>query len=120
MPGAALVVDVLVVVVFAAVGRRSHAETDALTGVLVTAWPFLAGLAIGWAGFAAVYRRAPLTWFEAVPVWLLTVAVGMVVRQLTDKGTAPAFIVVATLFLGLGLLGWRRLARRWTAGDERV
>ena len=48
-------------------------------------------------------------------IWLLTVALGMVLRVVSGQGTAAAFIVVALAFLGLFLLGWRliwRLARR--------
>jgi predicted nicotinamide N-methyase len=42
---------------------------------------------------------------------------GMVLRNLVfDLGTAPAFVVVATLFLGATMLGWRRLAARYSSG----
>jgi hypothetical protein len=116
VPAIGFVLDAVAVLVFAAVGRRSHAESDAVTGVLVTAWPFLAGLLATWAGFVAVHRRAPLTALEAVPIWLPMVAIGMLLRQLTGKGTAPSFIVVATLVLGAFMLGWRAVA---IAADKR-
>ncbi len=41
-------VDVLCVLVFCALGRRSHDEGLNITGVATTAWPFLTGTAIGW------------------------------------------------------------------------
>ena len=44
----AALADVVGVLVFCAVGRRSHAEGLTLTGVAETAWPFLAGTAAGW------------------------------------------------------------------------
>ncbi len=45
-----------------------------------------------------------------------TLVLGMVLRRTAfDKGTAPSFVVVATLFLGLFLLGWRLVAR-WVTG----
>jgi hypothetical protein len=113
VPAIGFVVDVLVVLVFAAVGRRSHAESGAVTGVLVTAWPFLTGLTLGWAGFAAAHRRAPRSPGDAVALWVPTVAIGMLLRQLTGKGTALSFVLVATLFLGAGLLGWRAVAQRY-------
>ncbi len=76
----------------------------------VTAWPFLAGLAVGWA-VARAWRRP----FEIAPtgviVWISCVAVGMVLRVVAGQGTAVAFIVVALAFLALELLGWRALAR---------
>jgi Protein of unknown function (DUF3054) len=113
VPAIAFVVDALVVLIFAAVGRRSHAESGAVTAVLVTAWPFLTGLALGWAGFVAAYRRAPLAIGDAVGLWVPTVAIGMVLRQLTGKGTALSFVIVAALFLGAGLFGWRAVRARF-------
>ena len=42
---------------------------------------------------------------------LLILLLGMVLRRTAfDKGTAVSFIVVATVFLGLFLLGWRLVA----------
>ncbi|MGO9926581.1 MAG: DUF3054 domain-containing protein, partial [Mycobacterium sp.] len=40
--------DVICVLVFCAVGRRSHDEGASVTGVATTAWPFLTGTAVGW------------------------------------------------------------------------
>jgi FtsH-binding integral membrane protein len=50
-----------------------------------------------------------------VGAWLGTVALGMVLRVVAGQGTAVAFIVVALVFLGLFLLGWRALARLLSA-----
>ena len=44
----AALADIVGVLVFCAIGRRSHAEGLTLTGVAETAWPFLAGTAAGW------------------------------------------------------------------------
>lgn len=107
-----LALDAALICVFAAIGRRSHAETGAVLAVAATAWPFLAGLAAGWLLSVAAFRRAPLGVREGIPVWLATVAIGMVLRSLTHSGTAFSFVVVATLFLGAALLGWRAVAAR--------
>ena len=111
VPIAAAVLDVVAVLTFAAVGRRSHAESDAVTGILVTAWPFLTGLAVGWAAYLASSRQVPRTAAQAVAVWVPTVAVGMLLRQASGKGTALSFVIVATVVLGACLLGWRALAQ---------
>ena len=105
-----LAIDTAVICLFAAIGRRNHGETGALLGIATTAWPFLAGMAVGWLGSLLVFRRAPLRLRDAIPVWLCTVTVGMLLRTLTHAGTAPSFIAVAAIFLGAGLLGWRALA----------
>lgn len=109
MPWAALI-DVAAVVGFAALGRASHAEDNPVLGALSTAWPFLIGLALGWAMVRWRSRRWPLTLGPGIPVWLGTVAVGMVLRALTGQGTAFSFVLVATLVTGALLLGWRLAA----------
>ena len=85
-------------------------EAGALLSVLTTAWPFLAGMAAGWLISLLALRRVPLTVRDGIPVWLCAVTIGMALRGLTHAGTAFSFIVVATLFLGAMLLGWRALA----------
>lgn len=103
----AAALDVLVVALFALVGRRSHDEALTLAGWWHTAWPFLTGLALGWLAVALMVRRAPTTVLLGLPVWVATVGGGMALRDMTDQGTALPFVVVATLVVGVGLLGWR-------------
>ncbi|GAA4397897.1 DUF3054 domain-containing protein [Tsukamurella soli] len=118
-----LLIDLVVVVVFALIGRLSHAETLTPASLLDTAWPFLVAAAVGWA-FAYTLSQVrshdpethtfrPLRVFpDGIIIWLATVAVGMVARALlTTRGVVPSFVVVATVFLGLFLLGWRGVAR---------
>ena len=105
----ALVVDAGLVVVFAVVGRMSHAEGLTLAGVWGTAWPFLAGLAVGWA-VARAWRHPLAVWPTGVVIWAATLVVGMLLRLAGGQGTAVAFVVVATLTLGLFLVGWRAVA----------
>jgi Protein of unknown function (DUF3054) len=102
--------DAALILLFAAIGRRNHGETGALLEVVSTAWPFLAGMAAGWLVALLAFRRAPLKVRDGIPVWLCVVAVGMALRSLTHTGTAFSFIVVATIFLGTALLGWRAVA----------
>jgi hypothetical protein len=104
---AGLALDTVLVVLFAAIGRRNHAEAGGLTDSLATAWPFLVGTGAGWLISMAVFRRAPLQVPEGVPVWLSAVALGMLLRGATGEGTAFSFIIVATLFLGAAMLSWR-------------
>jgi hypothetical protein len=106
----AVALDVLTILVFVAIGRSSHAHGVSLTGVANTAWPFLVGAATGWVMVRAWERPAQLAPAGAV-VWIACVVVGMVLRVLSGQGTAAAFVVVALAFLGVGLLGWRWLAR---------
>jgi hypothetical protein len=106
---------VVAVLLFVAVGRRSHDEGgNVVAGVLAVAAPFLLALAVGWT--AARAWRAPMAWRTALVVWPVTVAVGMVLRRFVfDRSTATSFIIVATLATGVLLLGWRLVARRIVA-----
>ncbi|TCN50132.1 DUF3054 family protein [Rhodococcus sp. SMB37] len=110
----ALVIDVILVIVFAALGRSSHDEGLDLVGLAGTAWPFLGGLTIGWFLTAWLYRDK-FDAYAAVPtglvLWVSTLVGGMLLRTLTGQGTATAFVIVATLFLGAVLIGWRVIAR---------
>ncbi len=106
---AAVVADAVAVLVFALVGRRSHGEGSAAAGVLLVAWPFLAGAVAGW--FAArALRLAPQSLRGGGVVLVTTVALGMLLRGLlTDRGLAVSFVVVALVALGVMMLGWRAL-----------
>ncbi|MFC0316435.1 DUF3054 domain-containing protein [Gordonia phosphorivorans] len=107
----AALADFVAVIVFAAVGRSSHAEALSPSGVWETAWPFLVGAAVGWL-IVGLLRRTPVALAPGgVIIWISTVVVGMVVRWATDSGTATAFIIVATVSTALLLLGWRLIAR---------
>lgn len=92
--------------VFCALGRRSHDEGLNLTGIATTAWPFLTGTAVGWLA-ARGWRRPTAVAPTGVVVWLSTVVVGMVLRKATSAGVAASFVVVATTVTALLLLGWR-------------
>jgi peptidoglycan/LPS O-acetylase OafA/YrhL len=111
----ALVTDVLCVVVFCAIGRRSHAEGLNLTGIAETAWPFLAGTGVGWL-LARGWRRPQALLPTGVVIWVCTVAIGMLLRKATSQGVAPSFVVVASLATALLLLGWRTAAWLMTRG----
>jgi hypothetical protein len=114
--GVAMVLDVGCVLVFVIIGRASHTKGESLAGIASTAWPYLCGLAAGWAA-ARAWRRPLAISPTGLTVWLGTVALGMIVRVISGQGTAVAFIVVALAFLGLFLLGWRLL---WGLARRRV
>lgn len=111
----AISVDLILVAVFCAIGRRSHDEA-VLTGLLETLWPFAIGLTLGWALAVAASRLtgraafAPTAvWPTAVAVWLGTLAGGMIVRVIAGQGTAFSFIIVAGTVLAVFLIGWRAI-----------
>jgi hypothetical protein len=103
----ALVFDAACVLLFVVLGRRSHDEGNGVLSVLNVAAPFSIGLAVGWVLSPNVHR-APRSVRAGVDVWVPTVVIGVLLRWFAwDRSTAFAFVVVATLFLGFFLLGWR-------------
>jgi hypothetical protein len=101
-----LATDVVAVLVFCAVGRRSHAEGLSITGVASTAWPFLTGTVIGWLASRG-WRRPTAVVPTGVAVWVCTVVVGMLLRKASSAGVAASFVVVASVVTAALLLGWR-------------
>lgn len=106
----ALLLDAVLVLVFAVIGRASHQEDPA--GFLLTAWPFLVALLLGHAAALLLPARPRRPWslpWGAV-VWAVTVAGGMLLRLVGGDTAEVPFVIVATLVLGVFLLGWRGLA----------
>jgi hypothetical protein len=101
-----LLLDVVWLVLFALLGRESHEGDTAALAVLGVAWPFLAGYAAS--ALVVGLRRRPRAVGRGTAVWLGTVAGGMAIRTVLE-GRLPetAFIVVALVFTGVGLVGWR-------------
>jgi len=117
-PWLALLGDVLVLVVFVLVGRRSHHEDAGFAGFLRVWWPFAVALGVAW--LVTGLWRAPLAWSRAVVAWLVTVGLGMALRIVAeDREFKVAFMIVTLLFVGAGMLGWRAIAR-WRGSRARI
>lgn len=106
----ALIVDAVLVLIFAVIGRASHQEDPG--GFLLTAWPFLVALLVGHALAVLMGSgpRKPWSLLWGVTVWVVTVAGGMLLRIIAGDTAQLAFIIVATVVLGVFLVGWRALA----------
>lgn len=106
-------IDLLAVLVFAAIGRRSHDESGALLGVLTTAGPFLVGAVVG--GLVARSWRDPLSWRSGIAVWIGAVVIGLALRAVLYERLPLSFALVATISLAVLVLGWRGVVRAVTA-----
>ena len=98
------------VVVFVVIGRHTHHNGDTLSGIWHTAWPFLAGLAIGLA-VTRFWRRPVAIVPAGIGALVGAAGAGMLIRVLAGQGTEAAFVVVASAFLALFLIGWRALVK---------
>ena len=104
---AAALVDAVLVVVFVLIGRASHSE--GAQGLLITLWPFLAALTIGWIGARAWRTPLALRW-TGVTIWTAAVTVGMLLRGVSGQSVQLAFVIVTSVVLAIFLLGWRGIA----------
>lgn len=105
---AVAVTDAVLIMLFAAVGRGAHERGDVVAGVLLTAWPFLAGAAMGWVASRAWRHPLKVRW-TGVVIWLCSLAGGMLLRAITGQRVVLLFVLVAFLTLGVLLLGYRLL-----------
>jgi hypothetical protein len=111
----ALFADIVCVIVFCTIGRRSHAEGLTVDAIAQTAWPFLAGTGVGWLLIGG-WRRPFTVIPTGVVVWVCTVAAGMVLRKAASAGVSTSFVVVASLSTAVLLLGWRAAAALFRRG----
>ncbi|MBC7301541.1 MAG: DUF3054 domain-containing protein [Nocardia sp.] len=107
-------IDALLVIVFCAIGRRSHDEA-VIAGLLKTVWPFGVGLILGWALAVFLARNArfdaTVLWPSGILIWACTLVGGMILRAVSGQGVALSFMIVAASVLALFLLGWRAAIR---------
>ena len=105
------VYDALCVLLFVVIGTRNHKTDTGLSGILYVAAPFWIAMAL--AHLTPMMQRGAKAFPHQYVVWGYTIVMGMVLRNVAfERGTAPAFVIVATVFLGVTMLGWRALAER--------
>lgn len=109
-------VDIGAVAVFALLARIAHqSETMPLNfgGWFSSFWPFLIGLALGWAILVAQHweTRARLPIMGLI-IWGPTALGGLIIWTIRNAALPHwSFIVVATLMTGALLFGWRCVDR---------
>ena len=86
---AAAAADTVLILTFAAIGRDAHSRGEPVAGVLLTAWPFLAGAAAAWL-LLRLWHRPLAVWPAGVAVWLGAVGIGMLLARVhgPDCGVA--------------------------------
>ncbi len=110
--------DLALIILFAAIGRRSHDEGSALAGTLTVAAPFLIGYVIG--AVACRLDRSPRSVGRGALISVVAVGLGLVLRGTAfGRGVAPAFVVVALITIAALLVGWRLVAARVTSPGAR-
>ncbi|MEI6200196.1 MAG: DUF3054 domain-containing protein [Actinomycetota bacterium] len=107
----AYVFDALCVLLMVVIGTRNHKTDTGLSGILFVAAPFWIALSL--AHLAPLLQRKDRKDPNTYVVWGYTVIMGMLLRNMVfNRGTAVAFIIVATVFLGITMFGWRAIVAR--------
>ena len=113
-----VVVDVLIFLLFATVGRASHAESLPLLGIAQTAAPFL----LAWLAVAPVlgaYRSALLTQplpmaAQSLIAWIAACVLGLFIRSAwLQREIILTFALVTFGVVAVLLVGWRTLFAWW-------
>ncbi len=103
------VLDLVLVVVFAASGRSTHEESVDVLGTLGTAAPFLIALTVSTLATRG-WKTINDVWPWGFIVWAGTVALGLGLRLLMGSTAAWPFVLVTTGTLALFLIGRRAVA----------
>jgi hypothetical protein len=110
-----IVVDVVIVVVFATVGMFNHDNDHTLLNLAAIVWPFLLGLAAGWVGAIWNGLRGLRIWPGGLLIVAVTYGTGMAFRGVSGRGLETGFLVFSACFFVVTMLGWRgvwQLVRR--------
>jgi FtsH-binding integral membrane protein len=111
MKKSGFLLDLCFLLLFVLIGRHAHKHGESLSGVAATLWPFAVGLFGGWLVALLRFKEA-ISRRSGLLVVLFTILIGMILRSIVGQGIAATFILVALVFLGIFLLGWRILYAR--------
>lgn len=115
----ALIGDLLVVILFVAVGFLQHGTPLTTQNIFLVGWPFALGVLLGHLAIRA--WRAPFRlWPHGVFVWAIMLAAAMALRTLFSAGTEVPFIITTAIFTGVLMLGWRAVAMYLTRGERKA
>lgn len=113
----ALIGDLLVVILFVAIGFLQHGTPLTSQNLFLVGWPFAVGVLLGHLAIRA--WRAPFrVWPHGVFVWAITLATAMALRTLFSAGTEVSFVIVTAVVTAVGMLGWRAVALFLTRGER--
>jgi len=112
--------DILVFIIFAVIGMRSHKEALTVPSVLITAAPF----AIGWflvSPFIGVFRRnvterVSRMSLRTLLAWLIAWPVGLILRGIIRHEVPPVSFAIVTLITNAVFLQLWRVPFAWFTG----
>ena len=103
--------DALCILLMVVIGTRNHKTDTGISGILFVAAPFW--IAMSLTHLAPLLQRKNRQDPNPYMVWGYTVIMGMLLRNMVfNRGTAAAFVIVAPVFLGITMFGWRAVVAR--------
>lgn len=105
----AILLDVLMVFVFAVLGRAAHGESTEPALVWQTAAPFLLASLMAWV-LLMLKRFTDSLFVQGFTVWAITLAGGMFFRVMLGESIHWSFVAVAAIMLLALFFAWRGVA----------
>jgi hypothetical protein len=114
----AIVGDIAILLLFAAIGRSSHNEGGGVLATIAVAAPFLVGWFVAAAWTRPYARQALRSVRNAVIItlrtWLAGGIIGLVIRSILEWRITPlTFVVIALGFNGVFLCAWHAALARF-------
>ncbi len=113
-----VVADVIALLVFAAIGRQSHNETNPIGAVIATAAPFIVGwLVVAWPSGLLVPQRISRWVITTIGANVIGCGLGLVMRSVWLQREIPLSFAVVSFFATSSLLvvarfiQYRRIAK---------
>ena len=114
--------DVLALVVFAAIGRQSHNESNPINAIIATATPFIIGwLLVAWQGGLLVPQLLPRWILRTIIFNVAGCGLGLAIRSLWLQREIPlsfaivSFLATTSLLIIVRLVQYRRITKEITA-----
>jgi hypothetical protein len=110
--------DVIALIVFAAIGRQSHNESNPIDAIIATATPFIIGwVLVAWQGGLLVPQSLPRWILRTILFNVAGCGLGLVIRSIWLQREIPlsfaivSFVVTTSLLLLVRFVQYRRITK---------
>jgi uncharacterized membrane protein YcaP (DUF421 family) len=114
--------DIVALIVFAAIGRQSHNETNPIDAVIATALPFILGwLLVAWQGGMLVPQSLPRWIGRTLLLNVIGCGLGLALRSIWLQREIPlsfaivSFLATTLLLIIVRVLQYRRIPKEIVA-----
>ena len=110
--------DIIALIIFAAIGRQSHNESNPIGAIIATATPFIIGwLSVAWVGGVLVPQPLPRWILRTIVCNVIGVGLGLFIRSIWLQRDIPlsfavvSFVATASLLVIARFVQFRRITK---------